>query len=202
MQQSLIRNIWAVGRNYADHVAEMKSELPKNPLIFLKAGTTADGGSQIKLPIWSNDVHYELEIAFKIDDKLSFSHLTLALDLTARDAQSEAKSKGNPWTLAKSFTGSCPIGSWISLSEISTLENLEFNLQINKKTVQVGHANEMIFKPHYLLEYVKNHFPVAPFDLLLTGTPSGVGALKSGDCLEATLQSGGRTLLTCLWNVE
>ena len=98
MQQKLIKNIWAVCRNYADHAAEMKAEAPQSPFFFLKAGSTNESGSKIKLPRWSKDVHHELEIAYKIDEDLSFSHITLALDLTARDTQADAKAKGLPWT--------------------------------------------------------------------------------------------------------
>lgn len=202
MQQKLIKNIWAVGRNYADHAAEMKAEIPKAPFFFLKAGSTSESASKIKLPEWSKDVHHELEIAYRVDENLSFSHITLALDLTARDAQAEAKSKGLPWTRAKSFTGSCPIGPWIDLKEISAPESLEIELKKNNKIVQTGHFNQMIFKPETLLLDLKRHFPLTPYDVVLTGTPAGVGPLNSGDALEATLRANSRALLTCLWDVE
>lgn len=202
MQQKLIKNIWAVGRNYADHAAEMKAEIPKTPFFFLKAGSTNESGSKIKLPKWSKDVHHELEIAYRIDDNLSFSHITLALDLTARDAQAEAKSKGLPWTLAKSFKGSCPIGSWIDLNEISAKESLKIELKKNNKIVQSGDLSQMIFKPDALLKFLKEHYPIEASDVVLTGTPAGVGPLASGDLLEATLRANSHTLLTCLWDVE
>lgn len=202
MQQKLIKNIWAVGRNYADHAAEMKAEVPKSPFFFLKAGSTNESGSKIQLPKWSKDVHHELEIAYRVDENLSFSHITLALDLTARDAQAEAKAKGLPWTLAKSFKGACPIGSWIDLSEISAKESLEIELKKNNKVVQSGNINQMIFKPEALLTYLKEHYPIEPSDVVLTGTPAGVGPLISGDSLEATLRGNSHTLLTCLWDVE
>jgi acylpyruvate hydrolase len=202
MTQNLIRNIWAVGRNYADHAAELKNPIPKSPLIFLKAGSSIESGSKIILPKWSKNVQYELEIALLIDENLNFSHFTLALDLTARDVQTEAKEKGNPWTLAKSFTGSCPLSSWVSLQDIATLDELQFELLKNQKSVQRGFAKDMLFKPLQLLEYVKMHFPVVPNDILLTGTPAGVGPLVSNDSLEAILQSENRKLLTCIWDVE
>ncbi|MBC7420307.1 MAG: fumarylacetoacetate hydrolase family protein [Bdellovibrio sp.] len=202
MNSKLIRNVWAVGRNYADHAAEMKVEVPKSPMIFLKAGTSVETGSKIKLPTWSKDVHHELEIAYWIDDKLEFTYLTLALDLTARDAQAEAKAKGQPWTMAKSFTGSCPLGSWISLQDAGPLDELTFELKKNQQVVQIGSAKEMIFKPEILLQFIKKHFPVSGSDILLTGTPAGVGPLQSGDLLQATLQSGNRKLLACHWDVE
>lgn len=201
MTQNLIQNIWAVGRNYKDHAIEMKAEIPKEPFFFLKAGSTLETSSKIELPAWSKDVHHELEIAFWLDEKLSFSHITLGLDLTARDAQSNAKAKGLPWTLAKSFKGSCPLGPWISLSDVQSIENLSLKLIKNSNTAQAGHYNDMIFKPQQLLEFVKTHFPVRPYDVILTGTPAGVSQLKSGDTLEGLLQSDGRTILSCQWDV-
>jgi acylpyruvate hydrolase len=202
MNPKLIRNIWAVGRNYADHASEMKADIPKTPMIFLKAGSSINTRPSIQLPSWSKDVHHELELAYWIDDQLKLSHISLALDLTARDAQAEAKSKGQPWTLAKSFTGACPVGSWISLSEINQIDALQFELKKNKEVVQSGFAKDMIFKPQFLLEHVKKHFPVVGSDILLTGTPAGVGPLKSGDVLTAVLRAENRELLTCHWDVE
>lgn len=201
MNPSMIRNIWAVGRNYAAHAAEMKTETPSTPFFFLKSGSSLETGSKIQLPDWSNDVHHELEVAFWLDENLNFSHIALALDLTARDAQSLAKSKGLPWTLAKSFRSACPLSSWIGLHEIPSAEDLSFSLQKNNSIVQKGHISQTIFKPAELLVYLKQHFPICPYDVVLTGTPEGVGPLKSGNSLEALLQSEGHTILTCHWDV-
>lgn len=205
----LTKNIWAVGRNYAEHAKEMKAEIPnkahQQPLIFLKAGSTLTTSSKIKLPSWSAEIHYELELAYLIDENLNFSHVTLALDLTARDAQNIAKQKGQPWTLAKSFIDSCPVGNWISLTEIQDQANLSFELLINGQTAQIGNFTEMIFNPLELLEFTKNHFPVVPHDILLTGTPSGVGALSSGDILTAHLHditSTHQKILSLQWDIE
>lgn len=197
----LTQNIWAVGRNYAAHAQEMKAAIPKSPLFFLKSGGCLNSSSVIHLPNWSSDVHHEIEIAFRIDQDLNFSHVTLALDLTARDHQENAKKLGQPWTLAKSFTGSCPVGHWVSMSEISDINQLQFHLKKNNQIVQQGFAKDMIFKPAELLQFVKNHFPLQPNDILLTGTPEGVAALHSQDILEAELRFQDRSLLTCLWDV-
>lgn len=202
----LIRNIWAVGRNYADHAKEMKADLPTTPMIFLKSGNTINSGSLIHLPTWSKEIHHEIELAFWIDEDLNLSHCSLALDLTARDAQTIAKEKGQPWTLAKSFTGSCPLGSWVPLDTITKLENLQIELKINNEVKQLGNFSDLIFSPLILLNYLKKHFPVAPHDVILTGTPAGVGPLKSGDKLEAKMrdlsQSDQQPLLVCHWDVN
>ncbi len=201
MSFQLTKNIWAVGRNYAAHTSEMNALQPDAPIIFLKSGNCLNPNSVIHLPKWSNEIHHEVEIAFRIDENLSFSHVTLALDLTARDAQKNAKAKGEPWTLAKSFSGSCPIGSWLPINDIADLNSLTFSLTKNKKPAQQGQAADMIFKPLYLLEYIKNHFPVSSQDILITGTPAGVGAVTSGDLLQAQLYEGKQVLLTCHWDV-
>lgn len=201
MKSLLIRNIWAVGRNYAAHAAEMKAETPSEPFFFLKAGSCIETESKIRLPVWSTDVHHELELAFWIDENLNFSHVSLALDLTARDAQTKAKAKGLPWTLAKSFPGACPLGRWIALADLPDISSLSFSLKKNGTPVQSGLYSDMVFKPETLLNYVKNHYPVVPNDILLSGTPEGVGSLKSGDLLEAGLYSENREILTCHWDV-
>lgn len=201
MSTMLTQNIWAVGRNYQAHAKEMNAPVPKSPLFFLKSGGCLNSGTKIELPKWSTDVHHELEIAFRVDDKLSFSHVSLAIDLTARDHQEIAKKAGQPWTLAKSFTGACPIGSWVSIAEVPDLNSLKFELKKNNVVVQSGHASDMVFNPAALLEFVKNHFPLAPNDIILTGTPEGVSALRSGDLLQATLHSEKHSLLTCHWDV-
>ena len=151
MNSVLTKNIWAVGRNYIKHAQEMKADIPTVPFFFLKAGSSIESGSKISIPKWSTDVQHEIEIALWIDENLKYSHISLALDLTARDAQNLAKSKGLPWTLAKSFKGACPMGHWISLDEIQSIESLSFELVKNRKTVQKGHVADMIFKPKQLL---------------------------------------------------
>lgn len=196
------QNIWAVGRNYANHAKEMKADLPQEPLIFLKAGSCLSYENEITLPAWSDDVHHEIELALLIDENLNFSHITLALDLTDRQAQSLAKKNGTPWTLSKSFKQACPISKWIPFVENT---NYFFNLVKNHNEVQSGCLNEMIFKPDILLNYIKNHFPVVPGDIILTGTPEGVGPIKSKDVLEAKLwldSSKNHALISEKWLVK
>lgn len=195
------QNIWCVGRNYALHAKEMNAPVTTTPMIFLKSGSCLNPTSVIELPNWSSEIHYETELALLIDENLSFSHASLGLDLTARDAQEKAKKSGQPWTLAKSFKGSCPIGSWISILDTGGTQTLEFTLEKNAARVQLGAVAEMIFNPEQLLEFIKLHFPIRPNDIVLTGTPAGVGPLAAGDILQAELRSGKHALLTCHWDV-
>ena len=193
------KNIWAVGRNYEDHAKEMNVLSPREPMLFLKAGSSLNHDQVITLPEWSDDIHHEIELAFLIDKHLNLTHMTLALDLTARDKQSEAKKSGSPWTLSKSFSGACPIGKWVPIQD---LEHLNFHLLKNEQTVQTGRASDMIFSPAILLSYIKQHFPVMENDILLTGTPAGVGPCRRGDLLIAKLTSQTTPILTCHWNVK
>lgn len=194
-------NIWCVGRNYADHAKEMNAPIPKSPILFLKSPGCLNSSSKIELPNWSKQVDHEIEMALRIDESLNISHITLALDLTARDAQEVAKKAGQPWTLAKSFTGACPIGSWLSVLDIDDFESLEISLSKNKTVVQSSSLSQMIFKPKKLVEYIQQHFPLSAGDIILTGTPGGVGPIQSGDSLVGELHTKSRSLLTCHWDV-
>lgn len=192
-------NVWCVGRNYAEHAKELGNDVPAEPLIFLKAGSCVTTGSTIALPAWSEDVHHELEIALQFDSKLNFSAAALALDLTERAAQNRLKAKGQPWTLAKSFRGACPLTASVSVGDVSSLR---LWLKVNGELRQDGRATQMIFSPAVLREFVLERFPVEAGDWLLTGTPSGVGPLKRGDRLEAALEDdGARALITAQWTV-
>ena len=185
----MIRNIWAAGRNYGDHAKELGNDVPTEPIIFLKAGSCAFFGQEIALPSWTQEVHHEIELALKFDANLEISHFGLALDLTERKLQNHLKSLGQPWTLAKSFTGSCPLTQFHKVSSLNTLKNLALALNINGEVRQLGSTQQMIFSLEKLVDFVKSHFPVCPDDLLLTGTPSGVGPIFRGDRLVAQLGS-------------
>lgn len=184
----MIRNIWAVGRNYSDHAKELGNEVPSEPMIFLKAGSCATlAEREIILPSWTQDIHHELELALKFNTDLQISEACLALDLTARSVQNALKAKGHPWTLAKSFQGSCPLTSFFPVENMQSLQAIELSLKVNGQLRQKGSTAQMIFGFEELIDFVKKHFPVVPGDLLLTGTPAGVAALNKGDLVEAEL---------------
>lgn len=184
----MIQNIWCVGRNYAEHAKELGNEVPTEPLIFLKAGSCATlAAKEIHLPEWGTDVHHEMELALQFDENLQIDEACIALDLTERAKQSQLKAKGHPWTLAKSFKEACPLSSFFPVNDIEELANLNLIFTVNGKIRQQGNTNQMIFTIPQLVDFARQHFPVMPGDLLLTGTPSGVGPLKRGDTVEAEI---------------
>ena len=180
--------LWCIGRNYKDHAAEMNSPVPQTPLVFLKSGNCLSQKSQITIPDFTRDLHHELELAVKLGPLLIPSEVALALDLTARDIQSDCKKQGLPWSMAKSFRDSCPISQWIPFDNMSWFEKLNFQLRVNQTLRQDGHVSDMIFNLEQLIEHLKKYFPVEPGDIILTGTPAGVAKLNSGDKLIASLQ--------------
>ena len=193
----LYQNIWGVGRNFKDHAKEMNAETPTSPMIFLKSGASVGTTpGRILLPSWTQEVHHEIELAVQIAADGSPRRATLALDLTERQHQSLAKKNGHPWTLAKSFRGATILGSWIPWA--ATLLETEIELQINGITRQKGSLADLIFPLDQITQYLLRHFPVCDNDVILLGTPAGVGPLKVGDRLEGRLG----TVLKESWIVE
>jgi len=197
-----VGKIVCVGRNYDEHIAEMSSERTSDPVLFLKPPTAIlNEGNDITLPTFSNEIHHEIELALLIgrDAKLIQSNewtnytagAGIALDLTLRDHQSIAKKKGLPWCVSKGFDEACPIGSFSSLETISSLHELRIELFVNGELRQSGKTNQMIFPPGILLEYITSIFTLEPGDIVLTGTPSGVGPVQSGDHLKGVIENIG-----------
>jgi 2-keto-4-pentenoate hydratase/2-oxohepta-3-ene-1,7-dioic acid hydratase in catechol pathway len=190
--------IICIGRNYADHAKEMKSELPTEPIFFMKPDTAlVKEGSDIYLPEFSNEIHFECEVVIKINKAGKFiqkefarnyySEITLGLDLTARDLQTKCKEKGLPWELAKAFDNSAPISSkWISISNIN-LSDINFQFFQNGELKQNGFTKDMIFSVDELISYVSKFITLKTGDLIYTGTPAGVGPIQIGDKLEGNL---------------
>lgn len=184
----MIRNIWAVVRNFAPHARELGNEPPQTPVFFLKAGSCAvDNTKPIPLPVFSSHIDYEIEIALELGALLMPERITLALDLTARDIQSDLKAQRLPWTLAKSFPRACPHGPFWPFPGWDGLQGLSFSLEVGGKKLQEGRVQDMHFSPEMLHAYLLAHFPVRAGDLLLLGTPSGVSQARSGDKPRATL---------------
>lgn len=197
----MTKNIWAVGRNYSDHAKELGNPLPEQPLFFLKSGSCIQTGPVIRLLPQLEDVHFEAELALKIDSQFGFSHMTLALDLTDRAAQTRAKQEGLPWTRAKSFRGACVLADWVPFNNSSGFFGQSLQLSVNGALRQKAFLSEMIFKPDFLIKTLIETFPVEEGDILLTGTPSGVGALRSGDKVNGRIGDSSTISCEAAWEV-
>jgi 2-keto-4-pentenoate hydratase/2-oxohepta-3-ene-1,7-dioic acid hydratase in catechol pathway len=190
--------VLCIGRNYARHAAEMKSEVPEQPMIFLKPSTAllAHGGAVI-LPEVSQDVHHEVELVAVIGrggkripaaDALDYvDGYAVGLDMTARDIQSVAKAKGHPWSVAKGFDTFAPLGGFVAAGDVADPQMLDIELTIDGELRQSGRTRDMIFSVAYLVAYCSRIFTLEPGDLIYTGTPEGVGPVQVGNVLEATV---------------
>lgn len=189
--------IVCVGRNYADHAKELNNPVPEKPLLFIKPATAAvDMRQAIVLPSSQGRCHHELEMAVLIGERLSQADhrqadqaivgVGLALDLTLRDIQDDLKRQGQPWERAKAFDGSCPLSDFVSRDGLD-LQNLAVELVRNDQLQQAGNTAQMLFPVLDLLVDISDSFTLLPGDVVLTGTPAGVGPLCSGDQLIARL---------------
>lgn len=188
--------IVCVGRNYRDHAAEMGNEVPATPLLFFKPNTAVVGPNEpVTLPSFSEEISYEGELAVVIgrickdvpEDKAAeviFGY-TVANDLTARDAQ---RTDGQ-WARAKGFDGACPLGPWIE-TDLDP-EGLTVQTELDGELVQDGNTSDMVFGIHQLISYISEAFTLLPGDVILTGTPAGVGLLREGQRTSVSIEGIG-----------
>ena len=192
--------IICIGRNYAEHAKEMKSAIPTEPVFFMKPDTALIKDNQpFYLPDFSNEIHHEVEIVLKINKNGKniaeefagkyFDEIGIGIDFTARDLQAKCKEKGLPWEKAKAFDGSAPISNFVSKNNFSDLKNLNFHLEINGKEVQKGNTKDLLFHFETIIFYVSKFITLKQGDLIFTGTPEGVGAVKAGDKLSAFIEN-------------
>ncbi|MTJ11397.1 fumarylacetoacetate hydrolase family protein [Anabaena sp. UHCC 0187] len=190
--------IVGVGKNYADHAAEMGTPVPAEPLIFFKPSTSVIASeSEIKYPYQSQRVDYEGELALVIGDRTSdctpaqaqskIWGYTIANDVTARDLQK----KDPQWTRAKGFDTFCPLGPWI-VRELNPGARLQTFLNDDSHPVQSACIDQMVFSPDFLVSYISQVMTLLPGDIVLTGTPMGVGALQIGDRIRIEIEGIGR----------
>lgn len=193
-----------IGRNYAEHAKELNNPLPSEPVIFIKPDTALlPNKGTLYLPEYSNDVHYEIELIFKVCLEGKFiqpeyalkyvNQISVGIDFTARDVQEECKKKGLPWTKAKCFNGSAAVGEFIPVSEIHDLKNISFELYQNGQIKQQGNSVMMLFDVPAIISYISTIMTLKRGDIIFTGTPAGVGKTNANDTLTGYL--GGKKLL-------
>jgi acylpyruvate hydrolase len=191
--------VFCIGRNYIDHAKELNNPVPAEPVFFMKPDTAlVKNNKPFFLPDFSEEIHHEVEIVLHINrvgkniaEKFAhryYSEIGIGIDFTARDLQAKCKEKGLPWEIAKAFDNSAPIGKFLSKEQFKDLSNINFHLDINGQTVQKGNTRDMIFHFDRLIAHVSKYVTVKMGDLLYTGTPSGVGAVKIGDRLQAFVE--------------
>eukprot|EP00118_Oscarella_pearsei_P004027 m.16724 g.16724 ORF g.16724 m.16724 type:complete len:221 (+) comp27092_c0_seq1:623-1285(+) len=197
---SLGRKIVAVGRNYREHAAELGNVVPSEPLLFLKPPSSyVQEGKAIKVPPVCTELHHEVELGVvigqsgsRVPEEKAMDYIggyTLALDMTARDLQSAAKKKGHPWTVAKGYDTFCPVSRFLTKAEVREPQNARLWLKVDGSTRQDGTTKDMIFNIPTLLSYISGIMKLEPGDVILTGTPAGVGSVRPGQRITAGIDS-------------
>jgi fumarylpyruvate hydrolase len=195
-----VRRVYCIGRNYAAHAVEMGHDPDKEPpFFFQKNPDNLDASGEFPYPVRSADVHFEVEMAValksggtQISPERALEHVwgyAVALDMTRRDLQGEAKKLGRPWEIGKAFERSAPIGLLAPTAEVGHPDAGAITLTVNGEVRQQGDLNQMIWKVSEIISYLSDYFALAAGDMILTGTPAGVGAVARGDRLEARIDA-------------
>ena len=197
--------IICIGRNYSEHAKELNNEVPENPVFFMKPDTALlRNNDPLYYPEFTKDLHHEVEIVVKIcrvgkniEQQFAsryYEEIGIGIDFTARDVQNRCKTKGLPWEIAKAFDFSAPISkTFLPVSQFDDLQNINFSLDINDVRVQTGNTKDMLFSIDQIIAYVSQFVTLKIGDLIYTGTPSGVGPVKIGDRLKASIE--GKAML-------
>ncbi|MCB0653065.1 MAG: fumarylacetoacetate hydrolase family protein [Saprospiraceae bacterium] len=201
--------IICIGRNYAAHARELNNPVPDRPVIFMKPPSALlINNKPLYYPDFTKDLHYECEVVLKIEKNGRhvqkefaadyYNEITLGIDFTARDLQSELKDKGQPWELAKAFDGSAALGRFIS-KELVDPSAIAFELLKNNEMVQSGKTTDLLFPFEDIIVFISKYFKLQMGDLIFTGTPAGVGPVKIGDQLDGFIETknGRQQLLSC-----
>ena len=187
--------IIAIGQNYVEHNKELNNENPTEPVVFMKPDSALlRNNKPFFIPDFTTELHYETELIVKID-RLGkniasrfahryYSEIGLGIDFTARDLQRKLRAEGKPWEICKAFDNSAVIGNFIPVGKIGDIQNVQFHLDINGKTVQKGSSSDMIFPINELIAYISRFFTLKIGDIIFTGTPVGVGPVAINDRLE------------------
>ncbi len=185
-----------VGQNYIEHIYELGGEIPENMVLFAKPNSAIT--SQVKLT-GDEPIHYESEICFIYEDG-EFTAVGLGLDLTKRALQFKLKDKGLPWERAKAFDGAAVFSEFVAFE--GSTANLNFTMTINGEVRQEGKVSLMIYKPNHVLKEILSFISLVDGDVVMTGTPKGVGPLVAGDEIEAVLRDGDKVLQEIAWKVQ
>lgn len=193
-----IHSIFCIGRNYELHAQEMGHKKPSEPMVFLKPlSSICYNGDTVEIPLQSNNIHHEVELVIaigkggkNISEKDALHHIVgygIGIDFTARDIQKEAKEKGHPWSVAKGFDKFAPISSFFPFTQENIFPDMTLELKVNGTIRQKGSTSDMIFDIPTLISYLSTIFTLNEGDIIFTGTPMGVSAVKPGDKVEAIL---------------
>ncbi len=197
-----VRRVYCIGRNYAAHSIEMGDDPDRDPpFFFQKNPNNLDPSGEFPYPARSTDVHYEAEMAVALKEggtnipvDKALDHVfgyALSLDMTRRDLQGEAKKMGRPWEVGKAFERSAPIGPLHPVSEVGHPSAGRLELTVNGEIKQEGDLNQMIWKVPEMISYLSDYFELAPGDVILSGTPAGVGPVVKGDVMEVSIDGLG-----------
>lgn len=193
-----VRRVYCIGRNYAAHAVEMGHDPDRDPpFFFQKNPDNLDASGTFPYPNQSSDVHHEVELLvalksggtnIKLEDALD--HVwgyAPCLDMTQRDLQGVAKKMGRPWEIGKAFERSGPVGPLQSVADVGHLDHGKIELTVNGEVRQTGDMNQMIWKVPEMISYLSDYFELAPGDVIMSGTPSGVGPVEKGDTMVVTI---------------
>lgn len=194
-----VGKVVCIGRNYAAHAAELNNPVPDQPVLFLKpSDAVCDVHLPVRIPENLGEVHHELEVAVLIGETLTRASVDevsaaivgvgLGLDLTLRDVQTDLKEKRLPWDRAKAFDHACPISEFVSVDHVNDWRNLSFSIARNEVLQQSGNTRDMLNAVIPLIAHMSETFRLNPGDVIMTGTPPGVGPLRTGDTLELSLE--------------
>ncbi|WP_299652588.1 fumarylacetoacetate hydrolase family protein [uncultured Jannaschia sp.] len=202
-----VRRVYCIGRNYAAHAVEMGHDPDREPpFFFQKNPDNLDASGSFPYPAQSDDVHHEVELLVALGSggrdiatEDALDHVWgygVCLDMTRRDLQGVAKKMGRPWEIGKAFERSAPIGLLYPASEIGHPAEGRVELKVNGAVTQEGDLNQMIWKVPEMIAYLSDYFELAAGDVIMAGTPSGVGPVNRGDVMEATIEGLGTLNVT------